>query len=151
MNEESQAGIFINTKIRLLICCDFCGKYRCIYSDTTLSEENSQIVIQYFESISYSCGSPVLPENHPLFNQLHIHQNITCDSPIERNYYSSRLKDVDLCYWCGAEDGILYPSDELKTQFKTIYPLCALCYSNGREWSTRAPIVFQAKSKKVRT
>ncbi|CAG8755873.1 7473_t:CDS:2, partial [Dentiscutata heterogama] len=48
-NEESQTGIFINTKIRLLICCDFCGKYRCIYSNTALDEENSKKIIQYFE------------------------------------------------------------------------------------------------------
>ncbi|CAG8729741.1 12691_t:CDS:2, partial [Ambispora leptoticha] len=132
-------------------------KYRLLHqeilneeSQVALGEEDSQTVVQYFENISYSCGSPILPDSHPLFNQLHIHQNITCDSPIERNYYSSRLKDVDLCYWCGAEDGIIDPSDELKSEFKTIYPLCASCYANGHEWSTCAPIVFQA-NKKVRT
>ncbi|CAG8697794.1 11617_t:CDS:1, partial [Dentiscutata heterogama] len=50
------------------------------------------------------------------------------------------LKNVDLCYWCGAEDGIIKPSDELKSQFKTIYPLCISCNANSREWSTQAPI-----------
>ncbi|CAG8495972.1 23_t:CDS:2 [Racocetra fulgida] len=89
-------------------------------------------------------------EIEQFFEQLHIRQNLTCNSPIERNYYSCRIKDVDLCYWCGADDGILEPSENLKSQFKTIYPLCISCEASGHEWSTRAPIVFQSKNKKVR-
>ncbi|CAG8729726.1 17951_t:CDS:2, partial [Cetraspora pellucida] len=139
-NEESQSGIYINTKIQLLVCCDFCGKYRCIYSDTCLNENESEATVQYLENISYSCGSPILPDGHPLFEQLNICQNLTCDSPIERNYYSCHIKDVDLCYWCGAEDDIIEPSEDLKSKFKTIYPLCISCEANGHEWSTRAPI-----------
>ncbi|CAG8749848.1 30361_t:CDS:1, partial [Racocetra persica] len=73
----------------------------------------------------------------------------SCDLPIERNYYSCWLKEVDLCYWCGAKDGIIEPSNELKSQFKIFYPLCISCHTNGREWFTRAPIVFQNKNKKI--
>ncbi|CAG8783161.1 5573_t:CDS:2, partial [Racocetra persica] len=148
VNKESQAGVYVNTKIWLLVCCDFCGKYRCIYSDTCLSEDNLEMIAQYLENISYSCGSPIFPDDHLLFEQLHIRQNLTCDSPIERNYYSCCIKDVDLCYWCGAEDGIIEPSEDLKSQFKTIYPLCISCEANDRKWSTHAPIVFQSKNKK---
>ncbi|CAG8826839.1 19972_t:CDS:2, partial [Gigaspora rosea] len=90
---------------------------QCRLSQETINQESQT-------GISYSCGSPILPEDHSLFNQLHIHQNITCDSSIEQNYYSSRLK------------------------VKTIYPLFALCYTNDRESSTRAPSVFRAKNKK---
>ncbi|CAG8594984.1 14333_t:CDS:2, partial [Racocetra fulgida] len=142
---ESHTGRFINTKIRLLVCCDFCGKYRCIYSDISLNKNDTETIIQYLENISYSCRSPLLPDEHLLSNQLYICQDITCDLPIERNYYSCRIKDVNLCYWCRAEDGILDPSNELKSQFKFIYPLCISCNANGREWSTRAPIVFKSK------
>ncbi|CAG8639630.1 15262_t:CDS:1, partial [Cetraspora pellucida] len=49
------------------------------------------------------------------------------------------------------EDGIIDPSEELKSQFKTIYLLCISCEANGCEWSTRALIVFQSKTKKVCT
>ncbi|CAG8697478.1 3707_t:CDS:2, partial [Cetraspora pellucida] len=82
-------------------------------SQTALDKENSKNIIQYFESISYSCGLPILLEDHSLFDQLHIHLT---------------------------EDGIIDPSDGLKLQFKTIYPLCASCHANGHEWSTHAPV-----------
>ncbi|CAG8649574.1 9104_t:CDS:2, partial [Dentiscutata heterogama] len=150
-NKEFQTGIFVNNKIQLLVCCDFCGKYRYIYCNTCLNEDDSTMIIQYLENISYSCGSPILPDKYPLFDQLYIHQNLTCNLPIEQNYYSCHIKDVDLCYWCEAEDNIIDPSEELKSQFKTIYPLCISCEANGCEWSTRAPIVFQSKTKKVHT
>ncbi|CAG8825999.1 9685_t:CDS:1, partial [Gigaspora margarita] len=66
-------------------------------------------------------------------------------SPIEQNYYSCRIKDIDLCYWCGVEDDIIEPSEDLKSKFKTIYPLCISYEANGCEWSTRASIVFRAR------
>ncbi|CAG8812775.1 16221_t:CDS:2, partial [Racocetra persica] len=74
------------------------------YRDTFLNKNDTETIIQYLENISYSCGSPLLPDEYLLSNQLYIRQDITCDLPIEQNYYSCHIKDVDLYYWFRAED-----------------------------------------------
>ncbi|CAG8615100.1 11636_t:CDS:2, partial [Dentiscutata heterogama] len=127
------------------------------YSKVLSNEQNSDLntgrfvnnLIQmdlltiHLENISYSCGSPIFYEEHTLANRIYIDHNLTCDLPIERNYYSCRLKDVDLCYWCGTEDGLLeIPIDF----FKNIYPLCYSCQENGYKWSTCAPKLYDNKS-----
>ncbi|CAG8659807.1 11230_t:CDS:2, partial [Scutellospora calospora] len=104
-----------NTKFKSKeIACDFCGKYRCIYSKTILNEIETLAITQYLEDIIYSCGSPIVSDDHFLANTLHIRLNLTYNSPIEHNYYSCRLKDVDLCYWCGAEDELLKIPSEIQ-------------------------------------
>ncbi|CAG8781183.1 35769_t:CDS:1, partial [Racocetra persica] len=130
-SEEISAGIFVNNFIRLLVACDFCGKYCCIYSKTILNDIEIEAIIQHFDIIIYSCGS--------FANTLYICLNLTCNSPIEHNYYSCRLKDVDLCFWCGSEDELLEIPSEMQENWKSIYPLCALCQIEGKSWETRSP------------
>ena len=38
----------------------------------------------------YSCGSPLILKDHALYNVLFVREKITCESPIELAYYSSR-------------------------------------------------------------
>lgn len=129
----------------MLIACDFCGKYRCIYSKTILNDIEMEAIIQHFDNIIYSCGSPIVSDDHFLANTLYIRLNLTCNSPIEHNYYSCRLKDVDLCFWCGSEDELLEIPSEMQENWKSIYPLCALCKIEGKNWEARSPKSFKKK------
>ncbi|CAG8795366.1 23722_t:CDS:1, partial [Racocetra persica] len=135
-SEESSISIFINNFIRLLVACDFCKKYHCIYSKTILNKIEIQAITQHLENIIYSCGFPIVSDDHFLANTLHIQLNLICNSPIEYNYYSCRLKDIDLYYWCGVEDELLKILSDIPDNWKTIYPLCESCYNEEKTWKT---------------
>lgn len=135
---EKKLGQFINTKIRRVVSCEHCNKIRCIYSNSALTE-NEEIQLQTtLDGLCYTCGSQLLPEDHELSKYLSVRLNITCDSPIESTYFSCRLKKFDICYWCGESEDLIEPSDKLKDEWKTIYPLCAFCKENGKTWYKRA-------------
>ncbi|CAG8511439.1 7326_t:CDS:2 [Cetraspora pellucida] len=96
-------------------------------------KENEEIQLQTtLDSLCYTCGSQLLPEDHELSKYLSVRLNITCDSPIESTYFSCRIKKLDICYWCGESEDLVEPSDKLKAEWKTIYPLCAFCKENGK-------------------
>ncbi|CAG8461193.1 11025_t:CDS:2 [Racocetra fulgida] len=107
-------------------------------NDSALTE-NEEIQLQTtLDSLCYTCGSQLLPEDHELSKYLSVRLNITCDSPIESTYFSCRIKKLDICYWCGESEDLVEPSDKLKAEWKTIYPLCAFCKENGKTWYKRA-------------
>lgn len=139
---ETRSGQFINTKIRRTITCEYCGKMRCIYSNVTLTNDEETKLQATLDGLSYSCGSQLLPEDHELSERLSVRLNLTCDSPIESTYFSWRLKRFDICYWCGESKNLIEPSDILKSEWKTIYPLCLFCKNNGKTWYKRAPKKF---------
>ncbi|CAG8559872.1 42298_t:CDS:2 [Gigaspora margarita] len=143
---EKRPGQFVNTKIRRTITCEYCAKMRCIYSNVALTNDEEIKLQATLDGLYYSCGSQLLPEDHELSEQLSIRLNLTCDSPIESTYFSWRLKRFDICYWCGESKNLIEPSDTLKGEWKTIYPLCSFCKNNGKTWYKRAPKKFNQLS-----
>ncbi|CAG8509877.1 10527_t:CDS:2 [Cetraspora pellucida] len=112
--EEHKPGIFVNNLIRLLVACNFCRKYQYIYSKFALNDNEIEFIIQHLENILYSCGLPIVSDNNLLSDSFHICLNLTCNSPIEHNYYSCQLKDVDLCYWCSTKTDLLEIPNDLQ-------------------------------------
>ncbi|CAG8620202.1 14781_t:CDS:2, partial [Racocetra fulgida] len=105
--------------------------------------DNEEIQLQAtLDGLCYTCGSQLLPEDHELLKHLSVKLNITCNSPIEATYFSWRLKKLDICYWCRESEDLIEPSDKLKAEWKTIYPLCAFCKENGKTWYKRAQKKF---------
>ena len=56
------------------------------------------------ETFVYTCGSPIVPEDHPLYNKIFVRMNLTCNSPIEQVYYSSKVEHFQICYYCGEKE-----------------------------------------------
>ncbi len=59
------------------------------------------------QSNFYICGSPIFPESHPLFELIQVRTNVTCNSPIERSYYSNKFLQYPpppLCVHCSEKD-----------------------------------------------
>jgi hypothetical protein len=141
----------IGGKIRdYIICCD-CGKRRCVYSDKALSQDEIQDFKQSLDVYDYSCGAPLFPDDHYLAEKLFVRVKISCDTPVEILYYSSRKTgNFDICYYCGAESGFVNPSDILKTKYKIIYPLCQGCQDKGKEFGTRLEIKVNGRNSKRR-
>ena len=60
------------------------------------------------ESTFYVCGSPLFPDHHPLVDKLRIRTNLTCQSPIERSYYSNKTVHLpSVCAHCGEKECIV--------------------------------------------
>ncbi|CAG8791455.1 16880_t:CDS:1, partial [Cetraspora pellucida] len=53
-----------------------------------------------FQDNLYTCESPILNEEHLLYNTFFVHELISYNLPIETNYYACTKKDrIQLCYW----------------------------------------------------
>ncbi|RGB29723.1 hypothetical protein C1646_766260 [Rhizophagus diaphanus] len=40
------------------------------------------------ETFAYTCDSPIVPENHFLYDKIFVRINLTCNLPIKQMYYS---------------------------------------------------------------
>ncbi|CAG8635666.1 6423_t:CDS:2, partial [Racocetra persica] len=117
--------------------CTVCGKWRCLYSQNPLNDNGNCNGKKYL----YTCGGPILDDKHLLYNIIFVRELISCDSPIELNYYAYKQGDnVRLCYWCGAIEGLSDIPNSLIAQFKIVYPCCELCKELEKNHFTRLEI-----------
>ncbi|CAB4446524.1 unnamed protein product [Rhizophagus irregularis] len=133
-------------------------EYRPTYMQTQANAEpiSKSILIgeqedyqQALESYSYSCGAPIFPDDHYLSEVVFVRTRISCDSPIEILYYSSRKSGNYLIYYyCGESESLVAPSQSLKERFKQIYPLCEGCQGNEKEFYTKGEIKTNGRASK---
>ncbi|CAG8730868.1 31219_t:CDS:2 [Gigaspora margarita] len=89
-------------------------------------------------------------EDHSLYNTLFVCEHISCNSPIETNYYSCKKGDqIQLCCWCGAMDGLLKLQTALTNRFKKVYPCCMICKESGKDHFTQIEIKTSKSKKKT--
>ena len=139
----------VATKIRDYIKCHSCSKIRCLYSDTQLTLEETEALQIAKESFDYSCGGPIFPEEHPLATKIWVHIRISCDSPIEWLYYSSRKSgNISICYYCNQDRSLINIPQELKDRFKLVYPMCEGCQLAGKTFFSRMENKVNAKLNK---
>ncbi|CAG8791451.1 20834_t:CDS:1, partial [Gigaspora rosea] len=155
LNQEEQErgsnGLYTYKKSRGWVECTACGKWRCLYSQYLLSEEEELQWQTALQNNLYTCGGPILAEDHPLYNILFVREHISCNSPIETNYYACENGDkTQLCYWCGTEDDLSDIPSSLTGQYKIVYPCCNTCKELGKDYFTRLEIKVGKNSKKKR-
>jgi hypothetical protein len=149
--EPIPKSILLVGKIRGYINCEDCGKRRCVYSDKSLTREEQEDYQQALDSYSYSCGAPIFPDEHYLKEVVFVRTRISCDSPIEILYYSSRKSgNYSICYYCGECEDLVTPPQSLKECFKQTYPLCEGCQENGKEFYAKGEIKTNMRSSKRR-
>ena len=100
----------------------------------------------------YTCGCALFPPLSNFHGIIVVRQNISCISPIEAQYYSSKLVSFPpVCYHCGcAEETLVTDAEitELKQQYSVVRPICFLCKSSGKNVFTSHPSNM-AKRKKI--
>ncbi|CAG8767931.1 33950_t:CDS:2, partial [Racocetra persica] len=139
--ERGSNGLYTYKKIRGWVECTACGKWRCLYSQYLLSEEEELQWQTALQNNLYTCGGPILAEDHLLYNILFVREHISCNSPIETNYYACENGDkTQLCYWCGTEDDLSDIPSSLTDQYKIVYPCCNTCKELGKDYFTRLEI-----------
>ncbi|CAB4382038.1 unnamed protein product [Rhizophagus irregularis] len=121
-------SILVVRKIHSYINCEDCGKCHCIYSDKSLTCKEQQDYQQALDLYSYSCDAPIFPDDYYLKETVFVHIRISCNSPIEILYYSSRKSgNYPICYYCGESEDLVITPQSLKERYKQIYPLCEGC------------------------
>jgi hypothetical protein len=127
--EQEPSSLFTGAKVRGVVECLACDKPRCIFAEKQSTyTQNEEVLTFAVENNLYVCGSPIFPESHPLAAELRIRTSLTCQTPIERSYYSNKaLKLPPICAHCGEKD--CFVPQALKETYKIILPICASCTS----------------------
>src|ERR1044072_2157720 len=112
-------------------------KLRCLFSQKMLKEDEQLSMQLAIENYSYICGSPILLEDHPLYNILFVRINQTCHDHIEQIYYSYKIQYLPICYFCEEADELVEPDEKSKNEWQTIYPLCNSCQNKELRWFTK--------------
>jgi hypothetical protein len=146
-------SIFNNNRVREFVECDFCGKIRCIYSMNALKKEQISVLQLKIDDTDFTCEMEGwIPLSHELKNIIFIRQSLSCDSPIESGYYSSRLKKSPICYYCGKNNSLVEASDDLLNGYQSVYPLCSNCQLSGHSFHTWGKKkVWESTKKRKRT
>ncbi|CAB4439304.1 unnamed protein product [Rhizophagus irregularis] len=130
-------GIFNNNRVHEFVECDFCGKIRCIYSMSALKKEQIFTLQLKINDNDFTCGiEEWMPPSHELKGIVFIRQSLSCDSPIESGYYSNRLKNPPICYYCGKNNSLVEATDDLLHGYQSVYPLCSNCQLSGHTFHT---------------
>src|SRR5688500_17312108 len=125
--EWASSTIFANTKVRNIIQCFQCGKFRCLYSEKALTNIQQSLFKCIIDDWDYSCGSSLVSKGHELYNVLFVREKISCESPIELAYYSSRKHNPSICYWCGCDQELLEVPTSMTLKYKFVFPMCNVC------------------------
>jgi len=150
-HDKNNKALLVNSKVRCVITCQECRKPRCVFAAKKLDILAKKRIDDIADSKMYTCGSSLFPPASVYSSTIVVHQALTCQDPIEVQYYSSTMVAFpQVCYHCGApEETLLNDSEivELKKQFAVVRPICFLCRSSGKRPSTRQPNLIAKKHK----
>ncbi len=128
-DQRKNTGLFTQQHARGVIQCLECGKSRVYYAKTALSSRHKLELAVQMSQYEFTCGSPLLPPDHPLAHTIQTRLALTCGDVLEISYY--KLGRADSCAYCGKTGGVV--DQELKARFKTVMPLCVSCCNKGKK------------------
>ena len=133
------ASMYTAQNARYTVECCECRKPRVIYSKNKLTERQILKLAVSISEADYCCGDHISVQN----DNVHVRPGITCREPVKLSYYSSSLGRNDLCCHCGSTDAEV--SQELKTKYKTVLPICNECKISGFEAICQRPYGINPK------
>ena len=145
--DEHPSSYYIASKVRATVQCLACDKPWCVYTEKlSIYKENKNLVVLAAEVNFYICGSPLLPDSHPLAKDIYVRTSLSCNSSIERTYYSNKSLGLPLiCAHCGNKDCAV--PQHLSEKFKVVLPICVPCSSKKLAPFTYTPIRAGIKRK----
>ncbi|CAB4486415.1 unnamed protein product [Rhizophagus irregularis] len=134
-----------------LIQCGECDKWHVndvIYSKSKLSSHENDELTRFLDEIQYTCSDTFydissskginIQSSHStddslkkLFSIVKVNNTLTCNSPIEILYYSSKLFKESLCFNCGAEC-------EEENNYGEYFPYCEDCSASVKNKKRRS-------------
>jgi len=100
-----------------------------------------------FNNWDYSCGSFFVSESQELYNILFIREKISCESPIELAYYSSRKNNPTIYYWYGYDQDLLDFPTYMTSKYKFVFSLCSICQSKEKDFFAQVEIKTNTNAK----
>ena len=138
----------VKEKVRAKITCISCFKPRVVYGEKRQWKKEEEVLSQ-IENSHYFCGSPSFDDEHRLHCTFVVHLMLKCEDLLELAFFSSVIFSPS-CYYCGIDERLCNPPEELKSQYHTVLPLCSFCQSKKKGWFTLRPKPgVQAKKQKV--
>ena len=92
----------VKEKVRSCVHCVGCDKPRCIFSHRALSTDQADSLKAALQDFEFTCGGPLLPEDHQLYRVAVVRQ-CSCMDDVERVYYSCQRFAL-VCYKCGSSE-----------------------------------------------
>jgi hypothetical protein len=102
-----------STGCRVLIQCEECQKPRIVYSKKRILKKDKKLLTAGLEEVEFYCGESLFPPEFALvpknnsqfdaqknfFERFIVSPNITCDDPVQKNYYT--MKNIPtICNVC---------------------------------------------------
>ena len=122
--------------MRDLVHSEECLKRRCMFPNRALTHQQEVQVGNAKADYSFVCGSKLLPADHDLATAVVVNHSLTCNSHVEKAYYTSRRCFEDVCFVCGS-DSPLPVTQEMKQQYQSVHPVCEHCHQSGKRPRTR--------------
>ena len=69
----------------------------CIFAAAKPSQRQTQLLIEITDTLQYSCGASLTPDDHPLIDVFVIKQDISCGDPRDKHNYSCRKFEYICC------------------------------------------------------
>jgi hypothetical protein len=145
---DNLKGIWIRDREAALVCRSnaSCWKQRVMYAPSkTFSYQKKQDFIHFLTEIEgkWTCGTPLVGKQHPLFDVVGVRQNLICSSAMEIAYYRANLivrgagherVNIDTCFHCGKTEmkdpNLLHLRQSYSAAFK---PSCTIYQTKGKE------------------
>ena len=123
--ETKMLAVYVAQNARLFVVCIECRKPRVLYMTQKPSDRQLCNIVRSVSEYDYTCGAPVLPSSHRMFEKVSIRPELQCALPVEFAYYSSQIGRVDICSYCAIEECVI--DGRLKLKYRTVLPICAEC------------------------
>ena len=103
--DKERKAILVSAKVRGAIVCSECYKPRWIYSKAKPSQSESTLLSQLKDSRLYLRKSSLFATGSTLADSVVVKEALTCNSPIEQQYYSAVVNFVVMVWvvmepWC---------------------------------------------------
>jgi len=139
-NDKAAGKHFHYSKVKDVASCDYCGAFRCIFSNKAVGQPGgpSQTSLDRLRSSleeGHVCGRDLKKRFRE--KGFYIKTSICCGEPIEAQYYNpptgqkgGRITTSDICAVCWSDEDIVSPT-EIRTRRdvggKVPLPTCQLC------------------------
>ena len=128
--EQGPRYKMLASRVAATILCHQCGKVRCVFSlNGSLTPKGQREI----EDTIFTCGMA-------LTSNIYTSMHLVCSSPIENAIYTSRSTNNYICYHCGGTQINVISFKKKIKEFKTVYPICNACKSDGKKEYCAIPL-----------